>query len=117
MELAWLIADPFGWYSPRRETVVLAGAFPLIGWGGPAEIGTLGAIHMTAPVTASKVTEVTLDTSIDQGASLTLTVDGIPESHVVAANDTLTRPVDEATETVTEIGIEADPEPENIEPY
>lgn len=29
VELTLLVADPFGWYSPRRETVVLAGPFPI----------------------------------------------------------------------------------------
>lgn len=28
-ELAALVADPFGWYSPRRETVTLAGPYPV----------------------------------------------------------------------------------------
>lgn len=30
IEVASLVSDPFGWYSPRRETVVLAGPFPII---------------------------------------------------------------------------------------
>ena len=29
-ELAWLVADPFGWYSPRRESVVLASPIPIV---------------------------------------------------------------------------------------
>lgn len=38
-EVQALVSDPFGWYAPRRETVVIGGAFPLI-------LGA-GEMHMT----------------------------------------------------------------------
>jgi hypothetical protein len=30
-ELNALVSDPFGWYSPRRETLVIAGSYPVVG--------------------------------------------------------------------------------------
>ena len=34
VEMAALVADPFGWYSPRRETVAIASPYPIFGPGG-----------------------------------------------------------------------------------
>lgn len=34
-EVGSLVADPFGWYSPRRETVLVAGPFPIFAVNGP----------------------------------------------------------------------------------
>lgn len=33
-EMAALVADPFGWYSPRRETTAVASPFPVFGLAG-----------------------------------------------------------------------------------
>lgn len=30
-ELIALVSDPFGWYSPRRETLVISGSYPVVG--------------------------------------------------------------------------------------
>jgi len=32
-ELTALVADPFGWYSPRRESIGISGPYPLFGGG------------------------------------------------------------------------------------
>lgn len=37
-ELIALVLDPFGWYAPRRETTVVAGAFPFVPGAGEARI-------------------------------------------------------------------------------
>lgn len=34
-EIRWLCLDPFGWYAPRRESVAVAGPFPIFGMAGP----------------------------------------------------------------------------------
>lgn len=34
VEMTSLVADPFGWYSPRRESVALAGPYPVIAASG-----------------------------------------------------------------------------------
>lgn len=41
-EMTWLTQDPFGWYSPRRETVGISSPYPLIGGGGEMKSGTGG---------------------------------------------------------------------------
>lgn len=39
-ELRALVADPYGWYSPRRETVGLSSPYPLAFGGGEMKFGT-----------------------------------------------------------------------------
>ncbi len=39
-ELQALVADPYGWYSPRRETVGLSSPYPLIAGSGEMKFGT-----------------------------------------------------------------------------
>lgn len=110
-ECAALALDPFGWCSPRRETITLAGPFPVAGHG-PVQIGTSDRVLMEAPADAyGRVTEVTVTTPADQGTTLRLVVDGVEETEVVAADDTYTRPVDVYTETVEEIELQSDPDP------
>lgn len=43
-EIIAFLGDPFGWYSPHRETIVLAGAYP-IGLIGTPQIGNASAIN------------------------------------------------------------------------
>lgn len=46
-EIRALATDPFGWYSPRRETVLLAGPFPLI-FAGASTVGQVGSAQHRA---------------------------------------------------------------------
>jgi hypothetical protein len=39
-ELQALVADPYGWYSPRRETIGLSSPYPLAFGGGEMRFGT-----------------------------------------------------------------------------
>jgi hypothetical protein len=39
-ELQALVADPYGWYSPRRETIGLSSPYPLAFGGGEMKFGT-----------------------------------------------------------------------------
>jgi hypothetical protein len=39
-EMVWLVQDPFGWYSPRRETVGIGSPYPLIFGGGEMRGGS-----------------------------------------------------------------------------
>lgn len=48
-EIASLVADPFGWYSPRRETVVLASPFPVV-LAGPAAAAGYPAFGASPPM-------------------------------------------------------------------
>lgn len=41
-EILALIADPYGWYSPRRETIGLSSPYPLVGGGGEMRSGSGG---------------------------------------------------------------------------
>lgn len=34
-EMLALVYDPFGWFAPRRETIIMAGPFPVFARGGP----------------------------------------------------------------------------------
>lgn len=110
-ECVLLAVDPFGWCSPRRETVTLASPFPLVA-PGPSTLGEVGAVLVTAPADdLERYTEVTIDTPADQTATLNLEVDGVMEQYPVAADDTFTRPVDETTETVTLVEAVSENEP------
>lgn len=45
-ELQALVADPYGWYSPRRSTVVASSPYPLVFGGGEMKHGThLGGLR------------------------------------------------------------------------
>lgn len=39
-EMQALVADPYGWYSPRRETIGLSSPYPLVFGGGEMRFGT-----------------------------------------------------------------------------
>lgn len=39
-ELQALVADPYGWYSPRRETIGVSSPYPLIAGAGEMKFGT-----------------------------------------------------------------------------
>lgn len=45
-EIVALVQDPFGWYAPRRETIVVASPFPIFGPGGPGS-KRIGASNRT----------------------------------------------------------------------
>lgn len=41
-EIQALVADPFGWYAPRRETVVTAGVYPIVPGAGEMRMTGIG---------------------------------------------------------------------------
>lgn len=92
IELASLVADPFGWYSPRRETVTLAGPFPVV--GPPASVAALAGVSGAGPsivptIGASDVvTSYTVTAGPNVSATFERTVSGSTTSDVVVAGDT-----------------------------
>lgn len=40
VEMQAIVVDPYGWYSPRRETVGLSSSYPLVAGGGELRFGT-----------------------------------------------------------------------------
>jgi hypothetical protein len=40
VELQAIVADPYGWYSPRRETIGISSPYPLAFGGGEMRFGT-----------------------------------------------------------------------------
>jgi hypothetical protein len=46
-EMVWMTQDPFGWYSPRRETIAVGSPYPLVFGGGEmhGSTGQAGGLH------------------------------------------------------------------------
>jgi hypothetical protein len=92
-EMAGLVADPFGWYSPKRETISIAAPFPVGAVpASVAQVGGVGAISgaVAAPTidASDVVTAHTVTASPNADARFTRTVSGTTTTDTVAAGDT-----------------------------
>lgn len=91
-EVISLVADPFGWYSPRRETVVMAGPFPVV-----AVPVSVNMVEGTSPYSVASVdpivvgdvpTAYQVTASPNAPAYLTMTVAGETSVYQVPAGAT-----------------------------
>jgi hypothetical protein len=106
-EMKALSLDPFGWYSPRRETITLGSPFPVIGIG---TVATVGLYANVAPVLSGSVPlsyDVTASPNAD--AVFTKTVSGVDTSTTVPAGTTQNVTTGAAAASdVTFMGLETD---------
>lgn len=111
-EVAQLNADPFGWYSPRRETVTLGGVFPIVVDAGP-RFGVAGDVLLTAAVSSTTrgITSLTITNPDYKPSVLYYEEDGSPTSVPVAAGDTHVETINAPDVTaVNYVAIYPDPE-------
>jgi hypothetical protein len=92
VEMQSLVADPFGWYAPRRETVLLAGPFPIV---APSAVATVAGTspYSQASITptingAGVATSYTVTAGSNQAVNFTRTVSGSTTTDSVPAGTT-----------------------------
>jgi hypothetical protein len=112
-EVAALVADPFGWYAPRREAVTLAGPFPVVApplssvhVGGTSPYGGAGV----APVIDDGVpVAFTVTAGANSPAYFTRTVSGLTTTTEVMPGETVELQTGATSaEDVTYVGLETD---------
>lgn len=102
VEVASLVQDPFGWYAPRRESVLFAGPFPV--FLPPTRVASVSGTSpysgaSIAPTfgAAGIVTAYTVTAGANQSADFTRTVAGSTTTDTVAAGDTQVFPTGAAS--------------------
>lgn len=91
-EVSGLVADPFGWFAPKRETLVLAGPFPVI---SPSSVTSLSGADAISGATITPtfgaggvVSTYTVTASPNADCVFTRTVLGTTTSTTVTAGST-----------------------------
>jgi hypothetical protein len=113
-EVTSLVADPFGWYAPRRESVLFAGPFPIL--FGPATVATVAGTSpysgaSIAPVLNSSdvATSYTVTAGSNRAVNYTRTISGVTNTDSVPAGTTQAFPTGATTEAdVTYVALDSD---------
>lgn len=112
VEITALVADPFGWFAPHRESVVFAGPFPIVVPGAvAAAAGTspFSGATITPTIVAGVPTSYTVTAGPDFPANFTRTVSGTTTQDTVAAGATQAFPTGAATAAdVTYVGLDTE---------
>jgi hypothetical protein len=114
IEMQSLVSDPFGWYAPRRETLLVGGPFPV--FPPPTSVANVSGTSPysgagIAPTfgSAGVVTAYTVTAGSDVPAEFTRTVSGVTTTDTVAAGDTQVYPTGAATASdVTYVALDSD---------